>query len=108
MDDVTQHRLDSLLYRLCGNAKLVLLIDQTGREIASHGIRYVRVNLRPLIKEIGDSHPAALALKRLAATEARWSTDDGSEQDLVDLVVLNGRWSVLFVFRTREDLDLKR
>jgi hypothetical protein len=107
---LSRPRLDGLLYRLCNvtEAKLVLLVDLTGRELSSHGIPHVRVNLRPLIEELGDQDTAYLALARLIATEPRWAVDDGSENDHADVAVLDGRWCLLFVFRAKEDLDFDR
>jgi len=90
------------------DAKFVLLVDRTGLEVASSGNRDVRVNLRRLIDDAGQSVHAILGLERLAATGAKWIVDDQPEQDHADIAVLNGRWSVILVCGSEDELDVAR
>lgn len=89
-------------------AKFVLLVDRNGLEIASSGTRDVRVNLRRLIDSAGQSVEANLGLERLAARGASWIVDDRPQDDHADVAIVNGRWSLMLVCRSEDDLDLAR
>ena len=90
------------------DAKFILLVDRTGIEVASSGNRDVVVNLSRLIDDSGESVPAILGLERLSATGTNWNVDDQSEHDHADIAVLNGRWSLILVCQSQEELDAAR
>ena len=110
MENETQRKMAMLIteLQLVTETKLVLLIDDAGHELATSGGWEFRVNLRSAINNIGQSIRAVEGLKRLFATDPIWSATEGSETGHADIAILDGRWSVLFVFNTKDEADVDR
>jgi hypothetical protein len=94
--------------RNAAEAKLVSLVDRTGLEVAWSGNRDVRVNLHRLIGEAGEEVHAVVGLERLAAAGTVWTADERSAHDHADIAVLNGRWSLILVYRTEDAIERTR